>query len=405
MSAPAVEALLRARFGLETSLLGSATVDAILHRMAAEAGLAASAYAATLGESPVALQAFVEAVAVHETWFLRDGGPFEFLVSEAHGWRRTRWAEAPRLRVLCLACATGEEAWSLAMALREAGLGAHDFVIEAFDLSETALDKARTGVYAARAFRSPLAESWRDRWCEPVAGGFRVREELRHSVRFERANLMDPRWVEGLAPAHLICCRNVLIYFGQEARSRMLDRLAALLVDDGVLFTGHAEAVLMSGNFRCVGPLNAFAFSHRAVESPRKPAPAADPKTRDAPRNPAYPAAQTPMRSSTAPPLDELAQASELADTGHYREALLRVERVLMRDRANTRAWLLKGMAETALGEAREASVSLGKVLYLDPVNEVALLAMARLETLAGHTDRARLLRERAARAGAEAGQ
>ncbi len=405
MSALEVEALLRARFGLETSLLGSATVDAVLKRRAAEAGLAAPAYAATLGESRAALQTFVEAVAVHETWFLRDGGPFEFLVTEAAGWRRTHWADALRLRILCLACATGEEAWSLAMALREAGLGAHDFVIEAFDLSETALDKARTGVYAARAFRSPLAERWRDRWCEPVTDGFRIRDELRHSVRFEQANLLDPRWVEGLTPAHIICCRNVLIYFGQEARSRMLGRLAALLAEDGVLFTGHAEAILMSGNFRCVGPLNAFAFSHRPVDPPTIPTPVVVAKIPTSTRESPPPVMQSPVSSGPVSPSDELAEARVLADTGHYREALLQVDRVLTRERTNARAWLLKGLAETALGDSREAGMSLGRVLYLDPTNEVALLAMARLETLAGHAERARLLRERAARAVAETAQ
>lgn len=402
MTAQAVEALLRARFGLEASLLGTATVDSVCQRMAAAAGLSVANYVDTLDHSAPALQAFVEAVAVHETWFLRDGGPFEFLLAEAARWRAERWAAVPRLRVLCLACATGEEAWSLAMALCEAGLGLHDFVVEAFDLSEAALEKARQGVYGSRAFRSPRAESWRERWCERVAGGYRIREALRPTVRFEQANLMDPRWSDGLAPAHLIFCRNVLIYFGTNARSRMLERLASLLVPDGMLFTGHAEAVLMSGNFTSVGPINAFAFGHRAARAPMAitdlplTLPAAAP--RESPRS--VVTATVASRQGTV--VDELAEASLLADTGHYHEALLRVERVLARDRTNARAWLLKGLAETALGEPREAGASLGKALYLDPANEVALLAMARLETLAGRTERARLLRERAARAGME---
>jgi len=405
MSGEAVQVLLRSHFGLETNLLGSATVATVLKRMAADAGLSTAAYADSLGESQSALQAFVEAVAVHETWFLRDGGPFELLVNEAAAWRQTRWAGVPRLHILCLACATGEEAWSLAMALGEAGLGAHDFLIEAFDLSETALEKARTGVYASRAFRSPLAEAWRERWCEAVAGGYRIRDELRHNVRFEQANLMSPRWMDGLPPAHLIFCRNVLIYFSQEARGRMLDRLAGLLVPDGLLFTGHAEAVLMSGSFRSVGPLNAFAFSHRpvAVSSATAPAPVTRPAAARRDDKPSTPQPAAGHRTSTM--RDDLAEANQLADTGHYREALLRVERVLASERTNARAWLLKGLAETALGEAREAGVSLGKALYLEPGNEVALLAMARLETLAGHTERARLLRERAARGGAGANQ
>lgn len=403
MSAQTLEALLRARFGLEASLLGTATVTGMCERMAAADGMSVADYVDALGRSGPALQTFVEAVAVHETWFLRDGGPFEFLFAEAARWRAQRWATVPRLRVLCLACATGEEAWSLAMAMLEAGLGMNDFIIEAFDLSETALEKARQGVYGPRAFRSPRAEAWRDRWCEPVAGGYRIRGALRQSVRFEQANLMDPRWTDGLAPAHIVFCRNVLIYFGVDARSRMLERLADLLVPDGMLFTGHAEAVLMSGNFSSVGPLNAFAFGRRPMVAPQaitsspRAAPASVPR-----KNP-QPAAAARPASRQGPAVDDLSEAGRLADTGHYREALLRLERVLVRERTNARAWLLKGLAETALGEPHEAGVSLGKALYLEPGNEVALLAMAGLETLAGRTERARLLRERAARAGPEA--
>jgi Tfp pilus assembly protein PilF len=95
--------------------------------------------------------------------------------------------------------------------------------------------------------------------------------------------------------------------------------------------------------------------------------------------------------------------ATRLADQGRYAEALVCVNRVLEADRTNTQGWLLKGLSEQALGDAAAAGNSFSRTVYLDPVNEVALLALARLETLAGHPERAQRLRDRAAR-GAAAG-
>jgi len=164
------EDLLRLHYGLDASLLGQAALEAEVLRQAKSAGVSRADYAALLAHSPHDLQALVEAVVVHETWMLRDGGPFLLVAESAAEWRRERFGNPPRLRVLCLACATGEEAWSVAMALAEAGLAPEEFLVEGVDVSGTALAAARKAVYPTRAFRSPDAERWRDRWCEAVPG-------------------------------------------------------------------------------------------------------------------------------------------------------------------------------------------------------------------------------------------
>lgn len=396
------EELLRTRYGLDAGLLGHAALEAEILRQSTAAGLSRAAYSARLAHSPQDLQALVEAVVVHETWMLRDGGPFMLIAEAAAEWRRERFGNPSRLRVLCLACATGEEAWSVAMALSEAGLSPEDFVVEGVDVSRNALVTARAAVYPARAFRSPEAERWRDRWCEPVAGGYAVRDSLRASVHFTQANLLDPQWQTEAQPAHLVFCRNVLIYFEAGARARMLAFLRRIAGEQGLIFTGHAEAVLCAAEFRTFGPMGAFAFSgeRRALPTPAAGTVRATPPL--PPRAPLpRPAASSARPQPGTPPIDELALATRLADQGRYAEALACVNRVLEADRTNTRGWLLKGLAEQALGDAAAAGNSFSRTVYLDPRNEVALLALARLETLAGHPDRAQRLRERAARGAA----
>ena len=402
-SSPSPEELLSTRYGLDAGLLGHAALEAELVRQSNAAGISRAEYAARLAHSPQDLQALVEAVVVHETWMLRDGGPFTFIAQSAAQWRRERFGDVPRLRVLCLACATGEEAWSVAMALAEAGLPPEAFSVEGVDVSESALRIARTGVYPARAFRGPDAERWRDRWCEETTGGYAVRASLRPSVSFTQANLVDAQWQQEVQPAHLVFCRNVLIYFETGARSRMLAFLRRIAGAQGLLFTGHAEAVLCAAEFATFGPTGAFAFSgERASLSPQPRAATRSAFT--APPRVAVSQTPSPARRETRPaPEDELALATRLADQGQYAEALACVNRVLETDRTNPRGWLLKGLSEQALGDAAAAGNSFSRTVYLDPSNEVALLALARLETLAGHPERAQRLRERAAR-GAAAG-
>ena len=394
------ETLLRARFGFDAERLGRPLIQAAVTRLAREAGLTEDDYGKQLRDSPEALQALADAVVVHETWMLRDGGPFALIANEAAGWRRTRFNAVHPLRVLCVACATGEEAWSVAMALAEAGYSPEDFVIEGVDLSARALATAQAATYSARAFRTPEAEQWRARWCEPVAAGWRVIPALRQSVRFEQANLFDVAWQTRVARAHLVFCRNVLIYFDSAARDSALRFLRASMDDAALLFTGHAEAALFAAEFATFGPLGAFAFTREApaarVASASRASPPPAITLNRSPHAQPTPVPAAPLKRP--PAIDDLALAARLADQGRYAEALVCVERALDRDRTNPKGWLLKALSEQALGNDAAAGNSFSRTLYLEPRNEVALLALARLETLAGRPDHARRLRERAAR-------
>ena len=105
-----------------------------------------------LCESESELQALIEEVVVSESWFFRDERPFEWLRESVC----SRWVKSPfcpSLRVLSLACASGEEPYSIAMLLLDLGLPSRRFQIDAVDVSETRLIRARRAVYSANAFR------------------------------------------------------------------------------------------------------------------------------------------------------------------------------------------------------------------------------------------------------------
>ena len=133
-----------------------------------------------------------EEVVVAESWFFRDPQVFPFV----RRFVATLAALPGRqpVRILSAPCAAGEEPYSLAMALLEAGLVPEQFSIDAIDVSQAALDRARRGVYSANAFRNADL-SFRDRWFRSERAGSVLDEAVRRCVHFDRANLLDDAFV------------------------------------------------------------------------------------------------------------------------------------------------------------------------------------------------------------------
>ena len=190
----------------------------------------------------------IEEVTVKETSFLRDHGQLE-----AIDWRAlARQAEAcgtRRIRVWTAACATGEEAYSLAMLASEAFAPNPPPVnILATDISADALARARLGRYRARSVRG-IGPALRARYLRQEGDGLIVGEELRSLVRFARHNLIrDPFPPLGEAPFDLILCRNVLIYFDSETVARVLESFERARAPSGSLVLGTADVLCASAS-------------------------------------------------------------------------------------------------------------------------------------------------------------
>ncbi|WP_332814000.1 CheR family methyltransferase [Ramlibacter sp.] len=181
---------------------------------------------------------FVNALTTNLTAFFREPHHFELLRERA---ARHRERSREPMRVWCSACSTGEEAWSIAMTLREAGCPAE---VLATDIDTDALDTGVAGVYPhERAAHLPpdRLRAHFLRGVGPNAGRVNVRPELRPMVSFAQLNLLAPAW-PALGSFDAIFCRNVVIYFDREAQRRLLGRFAALLRPGALLAVGHAES-------------------------------------------------------------------------------------------------------------------------------------------------------------------
>ena len=225
-----ISALLERQTGLDAPVPGPEHSRRAVDGRRHELGLSPALYAARLQQDAEEGQALTDLVTVTETWFFRDLIPFELLAREALSLRR-----APK--VLCAPCSSGEEAYSAAIYLHEAGL--MEFDIHGIDICRPALERAREGRYSRHSFRENAppfcARYFRDE------GDFRIAEELKRNVVFKQGNLLERQTLAALPEFDFIFCRNMLIYLTPAARLTVLQNLLERLRPGGLLFTGHSE--------------------------------------------------------------------------------------------------------------------------------------------------------------------
>lgn len=209
------------------------------------------------GDSQALREQIIEAITTKETSFNRDRHPFEELrarilpaLADRLLERRAAGLAPPggRIRIWCAAAATGQEVYSVAMAVLDflAGrpgiaLGPNDFAILATDISRTALEVARRGWYSTAEVARGLAPEQRARHFRADRGGWLAAEPLRRMIDFQRLNLMDP--LPNLGTFDLILCRNVLIYLDEPSRRRIGHGLYQALNPGGFLILGAAESL------------------------------------------------------------------------------------------------------------------------------------------------------------------
>lgn len=186
------------------------------------------------------LDALVESLVVHESYFFREYDQLLCLVDDVLA-PRARAGE--RLRVWSAACASGEEPYTLAMLLADRGI-LDQVEIVASDVSEAALVRARRGELPARSLREVPDPSLAARWLRRRDKHVVVDEALRSRVEVRRVNLFDGEEVRALGAFDAILCRNVLIYFADDAVRRVVALLREQLREDGTLWVGVSESLL-----------------------------------------------------------------------------------------------------------------------------------------------------------------
>ncbi|HEX2832642.1 MAG TPA: protein-glutamate O-methyltransferase CheR [Thermoanaerobaculia bacterium] len=190
-----------------------------------------------------------DAISTNETRFFREPHQFEFMSGRIFPqWKAlaARGARERRVRIWSAGCSSGEEPYSIAMALLEAfDPDEWDLRIDATDLSTRVLDIARRGEWPARKaadIPEPLLRRYMLRGTRSQEGVMKAGEAVRDIVRFGRLNLMaEPYPMPG--EYDLILCRNVLIYLGHANRVRVVQNLLSHLAGGGFFFVGHAETL------------------------------------------------------------------------------------------------------------------------------------------------------------------
>ncbi len=206
-------------------------------------------------------------LAVPETYFWRQAEQLDALVRHVVPEHFADPRAAP-LRIWSAGCCTGEEPLSIAMALAEAGwLARAPIEIVGSDASPALLERARRGVFRDRSFRS-LPTALRDRWFEPFDGGWRIDPALQARVAWRTVNLVEAAEAGPLAASAVIFCRNVFIYFSDDAVRRVTGLFYERMPAPGHLFLGASESLARLGSpfeLREVG--GAFAYVKPAAPS------------------------------------------------------------------------------------------------------------------------------------------
>jgi len=208
-------------------------------------------------------QNVMNALSVQETYFWREFDQIRALVQTL----LPQWLAQngnSTLRIWSAACATGEEPLTIAMALNEAGWFQRASIeILASDASTKAIQRAQAGVYRERAFRN-LPADLRERYFEQDGSGWRVRSDIHARVKWGIANLVEEDQFAHMASADFIFCRNVFIYFSENAIARTVRSFAKFIRPPGYLFVGAAESLLrLTTDFTLTEIDDAFVYVKR----------------------------------------------------------------------------------------------------------------------------------------------
>lgn len=185
-----------------------------------------------------------EAMTTNESFFFRDIKPFDQFREVVLPHLMQHRAAKKSFRIWSAACSSGQEAYSLAMILKEESTRLAGWRIEIVgtDISQEVLDKAKAGLYSQFEVQRGLPIQLLVKYFKKKDESWQIDPGLRAMVQFREFNLLHD--LRGLGQFDVVFCRNVLIYFDQPTKTRVLDAISKQMPDDGFLYLGGAETVL-----------------------------------------------------------------------------------------------------------------------------------------------------------------
>jgi len=185
-----------------------------------------------------------EAMTTNETFFFRDTKPFDIFKNSVLPKLLETRAKKKTLRIWNAACSTGQEPYSVAMLLKEEAAKMPGWRVEilATDISNEVLEKAKAGLYSQFEVQRGLPIQLLIKYFQQMGEMWQIDSSMRAMVKFQKVNLLDN--LSSMGNFDVIFCRNVLIYFDHETKSKVLGQMHKILSPDGALFLGGAETVL-----------------------------------------------------------------------------------------------------------------------------------------------------------------
>ncbi|WP_190288079.1 protein-glutamate O-methyltransferase CheR [Marichromatium sp. AB32] len=371
--------LIKERIGLHFDAASETTLrEALARRIAHTASDGPAAYLARLRADETELMALGSLLTINETYFYREAQHLELLTDHLIPTLRARDRAPPEtpIRILSAGCSSGEEPYSIAIAL-EQRLGAEAAAavrISAGDLDPEVLERARAGRYGTFTFRA-LDPALRARHFTRLDNGqHQLAAAIRARVDFLALNLLARDYPPGLQGQDVIFYRNVSIYFDPPTRAQVLAQLARLLNPGGFLIVGVAETLANDiGLLRQHVHRGIFYFSNDPLAPPARAL-----------------APSRPVRRPP-PPLDPArcyTEALALARAERYTEALTRLAMIPL-ERRSVAALELRALLEFETGAIAAAQASCEQALASDPWSLEALLVSARCARRQGRTQAA----------------
>lgn len=190
-------------------------------------------------------------VTTNETYFLREPAQLAAFTEEIVPEILSRKA-VKKVRIWSAGCSSGEEPYSIAIMLTEAGMYQEaTFEIFASDINQNVLAKARKGHYRENAFRSTDATTRDKYFTREPDGAWRINDDIRNRVSFGRLNIYDEARVSLLGTLDVVFCRNVIIYFDDKSKKTVINNFYQRLSEGGYLLLGHSESLIsLSTQFR-----------------------------------------------------------------------------------------------------------------------------------------------------------
>ncbi len=204
---------------------------------------------ALLDPSKSVKEKIIDAISTNETLFFRDTGPFDLIqhkilpeLIDLRSEKTSGLLPIP-IRIWSAACSTGQEVYSIAIVLKELlpDLKKYNIKLLGTDISDAAIAQASYGKYNKFEIERGLALDKLQKYFSPNGDTWKIKDEMRAMANFKKLNLMLP--FGALGKFDVIFCRNVAIYFSQEDRKKLFDRLADMLDDGGALIIGSSESL------------------------------------------------------------------------------------------------------------------------------------------------------------------